>query len=231
MLAICNEYCQRNSDKAKKEFVINTGAELRSLRTKYQIKKDEKAVKPWFFAHIVKRKGYYDPVHKAYIKFKTSMDYLQEAINSYTYRVNRYESTEYLPFYMLVNNSRCRCDAVDHALIDQIFTKTRELKNRTNYIYKMDSSEMKYQLICDAKLQYNNYIASLKMNRSTTSALLQSIESEYVKSYAKTLFYSLFSNANESLFQFVMEDTTQERLIPKSDGDVMVYGYRFEIVN
>lgn len=46
-------------DKAKKEFTVDNGVELNLLRQKYdeELKKNEKKLMPYFFAHIDRCKG------------------------------------------------------------------------------------------------------------------------------------------------------------------------------
>ena len=88
-------------DRAKKEFIIDSWKELDLIRRKYKkVNSKDKTIKPNFFAHISKQKGFYNPENKEYRKFKTSMDYLQECVNKYSLcRVDKVGKNRFLSFF------------------------------------------------------------------------------------------------------------------------------------
>ena len=65
-------------DSSKKEFTVENGTELKLLKDKY-CRRDNtgRLIKPYFFGHISREKGYYNPKKKNYMKHDTAMDYLQ----------------------------------------------------------------------------------------------------------------------------------------------------------
>lgn len=225
-------------DAAKKEFVIDSYRELADIRNKYKLAEDPqklpdgekpRTIKPWFFAHIVRQKGYYNPHTKKYTKFKTSMDYLQEAINSYKLRRQKRVKDGFLPFFAVVNTSHCRPDYVDYNIIHEVWEAAEALKTKSDYIHKFatDSESSRRELV-DAKREFYDHMASIQINKSTMVSLLQSVESPNTSRFIKTLFYGLFGTGNPSLYNCIRDSKSPiPAIVPDQDGDVLIYGYRF----
>ena len=69
---------------AKKEFDISNTLELNEIKRKWMRRDDEgRMIKPYFFAHVAKTKGYYDADKKNYMHHDTAMDYLEELVDDY----------------------------------------------------------------------------------------------------------------------------------------------------
>lgn len=225
-------------DKAKKEFVIDSYRELDDIRCKYKMTEDmkkvpdgekPKTIKPWFFAHIVKQKGFYNPKTKRYTKFRTSMDYLQEAINSYKLRNQKRIKGGFLPFCEVVNDAHLRSDFVDHKAISDIWSKAAGLKASYEYIYRTeDDASVARRMVTEAKSGFYEYMDGLDLNKSTMISLLQSVESEKTEKFMTTLFYGLFGTGNRSLFNCIRDSREPiESIVPDPDGDIEIYGYRY----
>lgn len=225
-------------DKAKKEFVIDSYRELADIRNEYKLAEDPqklpdgekpRTIKPWFFAHIVRQKGYYNPHTKKYTKFKTSMDYLQEAINSYKLRRQRRTTDGFIPFFEVINTSHHRPDYIDHNMIHEIWSAAEALKTKSDYIHKFsDDTESSRRELIDAKREFYEFMTSLQINKSTMISLLQSVESPGTSRFMKTLFYGLFSTGNPSLYNCIRDSESPiPAIVPDPDGDVLIYGYRF----
>ena len=71
-------------DMAKKEFDISNTLELNEIKRKWMRRDDDgRMIKPYFFAHVAKTKGYYDADKKNYMHHDTAMDYLEELVDDY----------------------------------------------------------------------------------------------------------------------------------------------------
>nr|DAG29061.1 MAG TPA: hypothetical protein [Caudoviricetes sp.] len=224
-------------DAAKKEFVIDSYRELDDIRSKYRMTEDSKKVpdgekpktiKPWFFAHIVRQKGFYNPKTKRYTKFKTSMDYLQEAINSYKLRSQRRMKDGFLPFSEVVNDAHWRSDFVNHEQIAAIWAQARSLKAKYDAIHTSEDGDSVKRQIAEARREFYDFMAEQSINKSTMVSLLQCIESEQTEKFIATLFYGLFSTGNPSLYNCIRDSGEPiESILPDPDGDIVIYGHRY----
>ena len=221
--------------------MIDSYRELSDIRSKYKITEDikkipdgekPKTIKPWFFAHIVKQKGFYNPKTKQYTKFKTSMDYLQEAINSYKLRNQKRMKDGFLPFCDVVNDAHCRFDFIDHKTIGDIWDAAAALKARYEYIYQTeDDAGAARRQVSEAKSEFYEYMDGLDLNKSTMVSLLQSVESQKTEKFMSTLFYGLFGTANPSLYNCIRDSSEPiESIVPDPDGDIEIYGYRYTMI-
>lgn len=218
-------------DKAKKEFVVDTGNELRDLRAKYKILgKGDKSVKPHFFAHIAKQKGFYNPERKEYRKFKTSMDYLQECVNSFNMqRRGKAQKNEFLPFSAVVRRERVNKNYVDQSVIDGIYERVDRLRERLCAISSEEGDSEALSKRRQAERQeFREYVGNCKLNYHETVALLESLEDESHKKVRQLLFYSLFEYPNESFYNAIR--TAKEpiaEIVPADDGELNIYGSKF----
>ena len=218
-----------NIDSAKKEFVIDFKKELNIIRQKYRTKKKDKTTKPWFFAHIVKKKGFYDPTKKAYIKFDTSMDYLQEYINIYNKKRGYKKNIFYIPFSDVIKDKYFRNEYVDHSTITEIFNKANDLQRVVSEIYcnTKDLIQAYYDCI-PYKCDFVDYLNQLPLNKSTIIALLQSVESRENSSHRMLFFYALFQKPNTLFLNYIRESKKYiTSLISDVDGNINIYGSIF----
>jgi len=69
-------------DSAKKEYPLDCMEELQIVRTRYDERDEEgRAIRPNFFAHVAKKKGYYNAKKKNYKKQLAPMDFVQEIVD------------------------------------------------------------------------------------------------------------------------------------------------------
>lgn len=218
-------------DRAKKEFVVDTGEELRALRAKYKILgKGDRSVKPHFFAHIAKQKGFYNPERKEYRKFKTSMDYLQECVNSFNMqRRGKAQKNEYLPFSAVVKRERVNHQYVDHAMIDEIYERTAQLKERLQAISAGEGdAETLAKRRQEERQEFREYIGSCKLNYHEMVTLLESLEDDEHKDVRQMLFYLLFEYPNESFYGVIKAAKEPIPVLEESEnGDIRIYDSRF----
>jgi len=220
-------------DKAKKEFVIDSWKELDLIRRKYkQVNDDDKTIKPNFFAHISRQKGFYNPEKKEYKKFKTSMDYLQACVNKFNnLRTYASEKTEFLPFSSVVEQKKFNYDKVYDKVVYEILSGVENINNCRLAIYQNNNltSDEKYQQFSEIRQDFINNVGQWDFNQDTMIALLKSIEKEENKKYYSLIFYTLFGYPNTSFYNVIKNSSEEITSIqPDEDGNITIYGRRFK---
>ena len=219
-------------DKAKKEFVIDSTAELKKIREKYHREDAEgRAIKPHFFAHIAKTKGYYDPAKKNYQRHETSMDYLQKCVNSFQRTDGRNnQKKEFLPFSEILNKNEYRSSEVNYRQVEKIFSLLEETRLEINRIYASEASSSEEKRIRAEELrrQASDYIQSRKMNSSTMLHLLSCCEKPEHRLTGRTALRLLFGCPNLDFYQLIQESARPvEMLSEQEDGEISIYGFHF----
>ena len=218
-------------DRAKKEFIINNAKELSILRKKYCNSKDGKNIKPNFFAHIAKQKGYYNNQTRAYLKHNTSMDYLQQSINLYrSDKIGEIKQNIFIPFSDVIDKNDFYYGKVTDRLIHKVLSEIDLLKKQISAIYTDNSLSKSEQHIETyiVRQGFIEYIGELKFNRDTMIALLQTIEKDENKKYRRLLFYTLFGYPNTSFYDIIQKSKDQiPEIKPDLYGDIEIFGHRF----
>lgn len=219
-------------DSAKKEFVINNAKELRILREKYkQIDCNNKKIKPNFFSAKDKMKGYYDSVHKNYKKHDTTMDYLQECVNSYRLSRKNKVKQSFIPFSDIVCQDNYTLQNVNYEQVNKTFQYIREYSQNIKEFYQKDKYDSKeiYELVSYEKKKRDDLIGKLKFSCNTMIYLLKSIEKEENKDICRNLFNGLFCYPNE-LFYLVLKQSKEPlcELVEATDGDIKIYNRRYK---
>ena len=217
-------------DKAKKEFVIDNSSELRIIR-KYRDKiLDGMPIKPHFFAHISKQKGFYSPNRKTYRKHDTAMDYLQQAVNKY--RLSRINCSEQqiVPFSEIIDSEDFNYDFVYDNLVKKIITNTNKLNQQIKAIYSDASLTKKVQHILASEVRQETIdsIGRYTFTKDTMIVLLRAIEKKENSNIKRLLFYILFGYPNTSFYEVIINNKTQiHHLEPDPNGEIEIYGERF----
>lgn len=215
-------------DKAKKEFLIDSKQELEDIRIKYKIRNnDGRVVKPHFFAHIARQKGFYDPVRKSYEHCHTPMDYLQHSVNCYRLSRDISQRKEALPFAAVVQGNHMRAEYVDHQQIAEIYRRVDDVKNNiANTYISVEDAEERKAIICNLYTDFADYLAHLKMNKSTMIALLASIEEQPTRKM--NLFYLLFKHPCSDFYQLIKSSRcVLAKLIDDPNGSIDIFGHKF----
>lgn len=223
-------------DKAKKEFVVNSARELSKIkqaRKKNQI--DNKSIKPKFFAHIAKQKGFYNPQRKAYINHHTSMDYLQQCVNSYRLtRSGKAGKNEFISFSESVNYENFNYDNVYDRQVSDLLKEVHTLDNYIKSIYGNNSLSKtdKFKISSSARQQFVESLGKAKFNHDTMLAILKAIEKPENKKYHTLLFYSLFGYPNTSFYDAIkLSQTKIDRLSPSPSGKLLIFETRFTVIS
>ncbi len=231
-------------DKAKKEFLVNSGKEIEKLKQKYLwIALNGKIRKPYFFKMITKDNGYQLNPKVEYKYFYTSMDYLQKIVNRYNYKFRKkkraklkFISLSYVFKSIKLENISGSHYIKKNKIIDIIF----EYKNKISLLYRnmrnIKSMEHVDRLsllnrIQDLRLEYIEKILELKINKNVSYLLFKSLDNpEY--SFIRNMMFECFFNICSDDFWELMKEykNPSETLVEAEDGDIDLFGYKFKKV-
>lgn len=214
-------------DRAKREFAVDSVAEIRALRKKYE-QKDEKGrkIKPNFFGHVARGKGYYDRESNNYSFHSTTMDFLQHSINCYKQRA---KPDKCLPFSALLTQKPSQ-GYVNVSQIRRVLDLTRQMRTQMREIWAdaETENETKVLLAQMVRDEYREYIRNMHINPATAYRLLTAMEHPKNRDIARTLFYLLFSLPNSSFLSLLdNEREPTPRLVRSDAGSVVIHGRRY----
>ena len=184
---------------------------------------------PNFFSHISRRKGYYDPNRKNYLRHKSSMDYLIKIVNSFRVR-NPHGQVKYSLISMF-DEEKYHLEEVDFRQIQRILGYIREFvaENKKAYASSNANTEKHNVYIMNyERLEYN--VSQEKIGTSTMYHLLKMVENEEMKSIKNILFQILFKSANRSFSELVKLNVEPVYFLIPGGEDVYLYGHGFQKV-
>lgn len=216
-------------DRAKREFTIDSVYEVKRIKERY-LKRDSKGrmIKPGFFGHVSKTKGYYDAQKKNYKSHQTTMDFLQKCVSS---RKRNWQHKNFIPFSSLVKNdsahNRVNHDQV-HRVIDAVRASKASIANVWCASEDLLSPAQKAAITSDIRQEVIDYIDNIKMSMATMRYLLIAIEKPENSDIARTIFFDLFGTPNKSFYSLIHESRTPiKTIVPYEDGELELYGRRF----
>lgn len=219
-------------DKAKREYVVDSIAEIKRLRKKYETcDNDGRQVKPNFLGKIARMKGYYDSKKKNYQFHDTTMDYLQHSLN--TYRMD-YQCKTFIPFSDLLKDNDYDYHSIKYPQVDRILEMVRTMRVQIKAVWSnkddgLDKRE-KALIVADIREECYEYIKSIRLSRHTAYRLLRTIEEPANCDISRSLFYILFSLPNQSFLDLIEESKTPISLLEESKdsrGDIYIYDFKF----
>ncbi len=214
-------------DKAKKEFDINNENELRKLREKW-IRKDyaNKTIKPYFFGHVDKTKGYYNEDKKNYMKHDTSMDYLREIINNY--RSPKIYSSP-LPLTSIFSSAHNR-SSENRRQITSILYMIEQFKNTSYYIWNgFADTKDRYQRYVEVEDALIREINTMSINTSTLYGLIKRIESKDYLNIGEFVTKLLFNIGNSTAISLIRESSEPLYVLEEDEnGSIDIYGKKFK---
>lgn len=220
-------------DKAKKEFIVDTYSEMKKIKEKWiKTDKDGRIIKPYFFAHLAKSKGYYDSKKKNYMKHDTSMDHLQTVINQFqAKRINIGKVTnKFISMAELLDLENYDIKKVYYNQVERVInliTKTNlDIINIYNDISL--NKEEKYKLASDIRQNRMEYIGNLSFNKNTIVYLLLLCNDQKYKSISATIINTLFGYPNSSFYQVMKESQEPiEIFMENREGSIHVFDFNF----
>lgn len=218
-------------DKAKKEFDINNKKELNKIRKKYKNElsdENDKKKVPYFFSHITRQKGYYNPEKTQYCHYHTSMDYLQTIVNGFRIR-NPYKK-DWLPFVTILDRSRFRTTSVNKHQVQELFNLARRYRAERNRIFgsELDSDTIHSK----TKHLYENLITEIgkkKIGFSTLFELLRSLEEEENSDIRNTILHILFLCQNDGFRKAILNSSSDIEILQPGGTDISLFHIGYKI--
>lgn len=219
-------------DKAKREYAVDSVAEIKRLRKKYEERSDDgRQVKPNFLGKIARMKGYYDSERKDYQFHNTTMDFLQHSLNSYR---NPYTPTPFIPFSDLLVHDSYSQRSVKYPQVERILKFVRDMRAEIRAVWDgtddgLDNYD-KAILVHEIRSEYVEYIKALRISPHTVYRLMLAIEEPHNKDISRTLFYSLFFAPNQCFLDLIETSRTPiSTLIEVNDEewDIQLFDFYF----
>jgi len=222
-------------DSAKKEYPLDCMEELQIVREKYDERdEDGRAIKPNFFAHVAKKKGYYNAKKKNYKRQLAPMDFVQEIVNS---RKNSGPKKQPgLTTIGEIMNQSVKDSNARNGYVDLVLSMVRSLDRKTRMLYQANkevaSNVEKKKLASQYFERCVNGIRTMCLNNSTMKDLLIAMdmpENADIKRKLWTIvFGSLDREFSSLLFEVKKPVYTIEECAKNEDGDVDIYWLKFK---
>lgn len=226
-------------DKAKKEFIINTGNEIKILKEKYKIiNKNKNNVKPIFFKRITVNNGYTLPKNTKYRLYKTTMDYVQKAIKLYNKKYRLKKETEFEPLISIIKIPNINTDYLRQGYYynqkNRIIEIIRTSYQKISRLYAGYSEKNKEEKINTLKAVENTKQECIDLIEKTSCSngamylLVEAMDKNENKDISKYMFNLLFGAPNKQFFKMITESKeTLYRLTEVKNGNISLYGYSY----
>lgn len=222
-------------DKAKKEFDVDSKAEIKKIQNKH-IKLDKKTglkTQAYFLGIISKIKGYDEKKNITYKSCDTTMDYLEEAIENFS--PARCRKNKIL-FSDLFKPSNYNTKLVYIKQVNDIVQSLENFVKIKVQIMKFDkytySYEEKCKMVAIEKNKMYEKLSKYKINEHTMYRLVRYIDKDKIKE-KKYLFEFLFYYSNliglcKQNQQKSSHNVTLRITKEKNENDILLYGVRYQ---
>ena len=213
-------------DSAKKEFAMSNVGELQRLKKKWLRKYDQdRVLKPYFFEHLVKAKGYKISEKKAYTKHDTTMDFLAKEIDRY--KSPRVKS-ENLPIISIIDFPDYDSRRVYYEQEEKILELVKNFREKSNALWNLKSDYdpgEKYDLYQKYKAEVYGTLKKMKINKHTLYHLIKSTESGKYSGLVGYVIILLFNLENEDAYDLLTSNREFiDVLAPDPQGEIILYG-------
>ena len=234
---------KHNRDSAKKEYALDCMEELRLVRAKYDERdEDGRAIRPYFFAHVAKKKGYYDSKKKNYKRHLAPMDFVQDVVNAH-------KRTGYLYRHRSGGWGECSIGEIikrkddsqvtRYGYVSLVLSMVRDMNNKTRMLYQANDSvasmEEKRRLASEYFNRCVESIRNMQLNNATMQELLLAMDDPENASIKRKLWSILFGALGREFSSLLVEAKepvgTIEECAAGEDGDVKVFWLQFKYVD
>lgn len=218
-------------DKAKKEYPIDTTAELKRMRKKYAnllTMTDGRKKMPYFLGYIADIKNYKNINRKDYQKYYTTMDFLHTCIGNK--RSSKSKGNDFLSLSEIFKPLDYDKNKVSKPQIAKIIQMAESTFAYNQMIAQNAflSSEEKHLHIITAKEELLYEINRLKINEHTMYRLLWNLDSQKNSAIKNMLFYILFNYKNDILTGLLNQyNRINTYLIEDKEGEIIIYNRKF----
>lgn len=228
-------------DSAKKEYPLDCMEELQVVRERYNDRdEDGKSTRPNFFAHVAKKKGYYDPQKKNYKKHLAPMDFVQEVVNKHKKRTHYFavgSGLQHTPIGELFEKAKYNQKA-RYGYVDLVLSMVRDMNNKTRMIYQsgdsVASGSEKRKLASKYFERCVEGIKTMHLNDATMYELMLAMDNPKnadIKRKLWTILFGALGNELSSLLMAAKEPIyTIEECPSGEDGDTDVFWLQFRHV-
>ena len=229
-------------DSAKKEYPLDCNEEIQIVRARYDERDEEgRAIKPNFFAHVAKKKGYYDAKKKNYKKQLAPMDFVQDIVN-FKKRNAVYNSVKKngglrsIGEILGANNSM---QSARIGYVDLVIAMIRIANNKMRLVYQSNENVLSKSEKRKVASQYFDRcvkgIQNMNLNTATMRELLIAMDRPENSDIKRKLWVILFSALGKEFFALLAENRktvqTIEECAVGEDGDTKVFWLNFRHVN
>ena len=218
-------------DKAKKEYPVDTTAELKRMRKKYMnllTMSDGRKKMPYFLGFIADTKNYKNVNRKDYQKYNTSMDLLHICIDNK--RSLKSKGNNFISLSEIFKPLDFNKNNVNKKQVVKIIEMAK-----STFIYNQKiaqnsclTSEEKHIYIIKAKEDLLYEINRMKINKHTMYRLLWNLDNSRNSSIKNLLFYILFSYKNDVLTSLLKQyNRINTYLIEDKSGKIIIYNRKF----
>lgn len=218
-------------DKAKKEYPVDTTAELRRMRKKYEnllTMTDGRKKMPYFMGFIADIKNYKNVQRKDYQIYETSMDFLHTCANKK--RASKSKGSNFLPLADIFKPADYDKNKVNKEQVIKIIEITTNTIGYIQMILQNScfSNEDKHIHIVKAKEDLLYEINKMKINKHTMYRLLWSLDSQKNSPIKNLLFYILFNYRNDILTGLLNQhNRINTCLLEDENGEIVIYNHKF----
>lgn len=223
-------------DTTKREYPINCMEEFNRVRAKYNYRDLEgKAIRPYFFAHVAKKKGFYDPKKKNYLKQMAPMDYLQEVVDSNKGRGPKWGKVT----CSIGDFVKCASvgDKPRQGYVDLVLSMIKEMDYNTRMLYQIKGEvtadkEHRRELANSYYEKCINGIRNLGLNEATMRELIIEMDNPKNSKIRRKLWAIVFGSLGDELTKLLRTINspvyTLEECKQVEDSDVVIYGIPFK---
>ena len=193
---------------------------MASLREKYKdtLTDYDRGIRPYFFKHLAKQKGFFNEGAKSYMTYDTSMDYLAVLIDEKEYC--KYKPRRRIKFSEMFRFDNYDVSKVKYATVNNLLGKCYEYKKIRDAIWNdtsLETSEIK-NVLSRTKDDFYNEIKRIKPNEHTLFKMITLLDEKEHNKIKSILFQSIF---------FINSDLIKDYLknIPKINGGDTNYCY------
>lgn len=225
--------CQLNAmsgieiDSAKKEFDINNETELKLLRKKWERRDSQnRYIKPYFFGHVDKTKGYYNPERRNYMKHDTSMDYLREILEAYR---APYVMENQIPFMDIIDFNWSKTNT-QYRKVNKILYEIDHFKKTSYYIWNGYAEvDDKFSLYNTEEEKMIDSINQYSANKDSVYCLLKKLTEKGENTVSELVLRILFNIGNSQAFELIKESQKAVEILQEDEnGEVTLFSKKYK---
>lgn len=228
-------------DSTKREYPLDCMEELQIVRERYDERdKDGRAIKPKFFAHVARKKGYYNAKNKNYKRQLAPMDFVQEIVDL----KKRKPGDKFLSKKDTINSigdilkNFEGIEAPRFGYVDLVLSMVRTMDNKIRMLYQANenvlSSSEKRRLTSAYYDHCVEAIRTMNLNNATMKELLVAVDQPENFRIKRKLWSILFGALGREFSTLLAESKKPISVIQEcaagENGDTRIFWLKFKHV-